>query len=372
MSKTYDIAVIGATPGGLAAASYLARKGLDIILLDVPSQDVESPLAEWAARDFFKLDGMGSGLIRGCNAKEFRRVLYHNIDRDKTVEYKARSPIGYLFQSAELLDVLRKDAADAGVRIRTTKTEPTIELDEDAVRILGTVQVQAKLLLMAASRPHDIIRELALPVRTVPQSSLVIAGLDIPLPTKSVPASLAGMLHVAEMPEQTELGLFFATKSCVHIRVVSDSVASGNRAAELSSLVASLQQAGLVPANLPLGRARGAVWRPPAGVALDLESHVAKRCLLAGTAGGFASSINGHTLYPSAKSAFLACDVLIDALQAEHPQDALMQFKNAWRSPLADYLRPPNTSLHMLLPLLFVNKRIVGKFTRALLAGENI
>jgi hypothetical protein len=49
-----------------------------------------------------------------------------------------------------------------------------------------------------------------------------------------------------------------------------------------------------------------------------------------------------------------------------------MTFRDVWRNELAEYLRPPNTSLQMLLPLLFVNKRIVTKFTRALLYGEDI
>jgi hypothetical protein len=60
------------------------------------------------------------------------------------------------------------------------------------------------------------------------------------------------------------------------------------------------------------------------------------------------------------------------ALARPRVQDELMRFKTAWRKTLADYLRPPNTSLQMLLPLLFVNRQIVPKFTRALLLGENI
>ena len=49
-----------------------------------------------------------------------------------------------------------------------------------------------------------------------------------------------------------------------------------------------------------------------------------------------------------------------------------MKFKTSWREHLADYLRPPNTSLRLLLPLLFVNQSIVERFTRALLYGESI
>jgi hypothetical protein len=68
----------------------------------------------------------------------------------------------------------------------------------------------------------------------------------------------------------------------------------------------------------------------------------------------------------------LAAKVARKALTAKQPQSVLMDFKKLWRKELADYLRPPNTLLSMLLPLLFVNERIVDKFTRALIHGEDI
>ena len=70
-------------------------------------------------------------------------------------------------------------------------------------------------------------------------------------------------------------------------------------------MLAALQAAELVPAKLSLGRARGAVWLPPAGVALELETHVAKRCLLIGTAGGFTEAVTGQTLAVLLLSALL-------------------------------------------------------------------
>ncbi len=128
----------------------------------------------------------------------------------------------------------------------------------------------------------------------------------------------------------------------------------------------------MLPADLPLAKAAGAVWYPPSGMALELETHVAKRCMLVGTAGGFVESITGQTLYPGVKSALIAADIAHAALDHARVQEELMKFKNHWRKNLADYLRPPNTSLQMLLPLLFVNQQIVAKFTRALLFGETI
>ena len=47
-------------------------------------------------------------------------------------------------------------------------------------------------------------------------------------------------------------------------------------------------------------------------------------------------------------------------------------YKTEWRKALANYLRPPNTAMHLLLPLLFVNKQMVSRFARAMLYGESI
>jgi len=177
---------------------------------------------------------------------------------------------------------------------------------------------------------------------------------------------------VVQMSERTELGLFFRVGGVVHLRMISNSSAAGTRAAELSAMLTNLQRAGVLPPDLKLGRAKGAIWHPPAGLALELETHVAKRCLLVGTAGGFVEGITGQSVHPSVTSALLGADVAHAALDARNPQESLMKFKNSWRKKLVEYLRPPSTSLHMLLPLLFVNQNIVGKFTKALLHGESI
>ena len=127
-----------------------------------------------------------------------------------------------------------------------------------------------------------------------------------------------------------------------------------------------------MPKDLALGKAKGAVWHPPAGAALEMETHVTKRCLLSGTAGGFVGSITGQSVAPGIWSSLLAADLAAGALKADNTQDELANFSSSWRVALADYLRPPSTSLKMLLPLLFVNSNIVGKFTKALIEGENI
>ena len=372
MTRTHDVLVLGATPAGLAAASYLASRKLDVAVVSAPHQAIECPLADWVPKDFFSYAHLPKSLATSAKAEAFKRVVYHNAELTKDAEYSPRGTAGYLVRYESLVKALRTACTKAGVKVTTEPELPAIRLEEDRVRLLDSHRTSGKLLIVAQDRPEHVITELGLPARTVPRSSLVIAGLDIPLPRRGMFKSLAGALHVMESRERSELGLFFVLGNVMHLRVISDSMASGTRAAEMSTMVAKLQQAEILPADLPLAKAQGAVWRPPSSVALELETHVAKRTLLAGTAGGFSESITGQTLAPSVKSALLAADVAMEALKGPDVQEKLMQYKTSWRESLADYLRPPNTSLHMLLPLLFVNKRIVSKFTHALLYGETI
>ena len=372
MARKHDIAILGATAAGWAAAARLAGKGLDVIVVDCPSPASESPLCDWAPRDFFRLPGLPKSLARACKASPFRTVRYLSADLSRRTEYSARSPAGCFLQSADLLGALRSAAAKAGAKRRATRTPPGLQLEEDSVRLLGATQVVARVLIITHSRPADVLAALALPIRTVPRSSCTVAGLDVPLGRGAPQQEAGGALHVVESEQRGELGMFFLARGVLHLRVVSTSAASGTRADQLSRLITSLQRAEIIPPDLPLGRAKGAVWSPPVAEALDMESHVAKRCLLAGTAGGFVDPISAHSLTPTVRSALVAADVAARALRSPAPQDRLMAFKALWRKKLVEYLRPPSTSLHLLLPLLFANKRLVTRFSRALLYGENI
>ncbi|MCD6304178.1 MAG: FAD-dependent oxidoreductase, partial [Planctomycetes bacterium] len=322
MSNLHDVLILGASPAGLAAAYYLAGKGADVFVLDAPRQNTECPLYDWLPRTFFRRAYLPPDLADKARARTFARVLYHNAALDSEVEYRARTAAGYFVHAPHLVKALRSAATGAGARIRTAKSFPSIDLKEETVELVGPQTVRGRILMIAQNRPNDILGELAMPLRSVPEGNLLIAALDVPLGGRkaSFPAERGGVLHVVELPERTELGLFFRADGVLHLRVISNSAASGMRAAELSGMVNGLQRKGLLPGGLPLSKAQGAVWAPPAGVALELETHVAKRCVLVGTAGGFAESITGQTLAPSIRSAILAADVVLSALASSDPQ----------------------------------------------------
>ncbi|MBI4582221.1 MAG: hypothetical protein HY718_21175, partial [Planctomycetes bacterium] len=84
------------------------------------------------------------------------------------------------------------------------------------------------------------------------------------------------------------------------------------------------------------------------------------------------SETSGEGLYPAVWSARLAVDGIVAAMAGPHPQDQLRQFSTTWRSTMAEYLRPPNTDVHFLLPLILSNRQMASRMADAFWLGHNI
>lgn len=387
MTNLHDVLVLGASPAGYAAASFLAGHKHDVVVIDAPPKDpgatvTECPLTDWVPAALFWAGkgkvpaGVSRKLLEDAQAEPFHAVEYHDVALQRTARYAGKEPAGYFVSPEVLTRAMRNQAVVAGATVRATRNPVKLRLQEDHVDVITSRPIHGRLLIVAHDTPEAILARLNRAVRE-PSRPMTAVGLDVPIaPTKrnddAWTPPLRDALHVVELPERSELGMFFLAGQTLHLRVVSTSAAAGNRSVELTTMIQSLQKAKILPVNLGLAHARGAVWRPPAGAALEQETHEAKRTLLAGSAGGFSESITGQAIYPAVRSGLLAAATVQKALTSKTPQETLMAFKDTWRKSLADYLRPPNTSPAMLLPLLFVNEGVVGKFTRALLYGENL
>ena len=370
MAEPYDVAILGATPAGWAAARELAARKCRTVLVQTDNDDARCNLCDWVGQDFFGPKLLGKALAVKAGAKEFREVCYHSADLTRQVRSRSRTRAGWFLRTDSLTSALREAARAAGAKLWSPRTEPTIHLEENSVRLAAGRTTLARVLLIACKHPNEIASVLSLPMRAAAGGSLVVAALDVPLrgPKRRRDDSA---LHVVESAEKTQLGMFLTHDRTLHLRMICHSPGT-DPAAALSQMITRLRNAELLGEPLDIDRATGSVWRPPAGVALELESHVAKRCLLMGTAGGFADATTGQTLPACVRSALLAASTVLKALGSDDCQSALMHFKDSWRPSLANYIRPPNTSLQLLLPLLFTNQRITARFTAALLNGKNI
>jgi hypothetical protein len=374
MAKVFDIAILGGAPAGLAAGYHLAKSGLSVVLVDSPADGQESPLRDWAPASLFALDGVPKSLAKKCSATPFRAVRYHNVDFTKQAQHSGRSILGYFLHPAKLCKALAAEARKAGVSLRKTTQSPHVELQEGGVVLSGSCKSKARLLLFIGGSASAAVGHLAMPNGGAFRSQLSVAGLDIPLTPAVAKGITDKSLNLIETPNRSDLGMFFVTGGALHARVMSESSGKVPGVEELSGLLSGLCDAGILPGRLSLGKADGAIWRPQAGVAMEMNSHAAKRCLLAGSAGGFAAAVTGQTLYPSIHSALLAAKCASAVLDQgdENIQEHLSVFKTSWRKTLGLYLSPPDASLQMLVPLLFANKKVVPRFTMALLNGDKI
>ena len=128
MAQDFDIAVLGATPAGYAAAYVLAKRGRQVVLLDAPCQPSESSLADWVPREFFSIPGMPKALEKKTGAAPFRQMVYHNFDLTRQVEYATRATIGYFLDVKDLVNSLRVLAVGAGVKVRRCAARPAVRL----------------------------------------------------------------------------------------------------------------------------------------------------------------------------------------------------------------------------------------------------
>ncbi len=373
MAKTYDIAIVGATAAGYAAAIDLAKRGRDVALVADPGGAAECPLADWIPADtFVDCRAVRPAKSAGTEAP-FRAVQFHSADLEDSVAYRGRSVAGFFLQPGKFLAALKSAATAGGAKVISAREPVGIELGESEVVLRANRDIHARLLLIAATTPPEVLARLTLPSRHVSAGALTLCGLDLPL-SAAQRRRLDKDMHLVAIGSTSRLGVMFLAGSRLHVRIIftGEAVTAGEGGAALSRLVADLQAHDLLPDKLDLAKASVALWRPPGGVALELETHLAKRTLLIGTAGGFASAMSGQTLDPSVRSAAVAADVAHRALDAGAPQDALAEYKSLWREPLADRIRTPGTSIRMLMPMVLANRAITTRFARAFLFGEQI
>jgi flavin-dependent dehydrogenase len=379
MKKTYDIAVLGATAAGYVASATLAKTGHDVILLESPQAQAgqfptESPLADWIPADTFKTCPLLQKTKTSATDSAFRSMHFYSADLTRQAVHSSKSVMGFTLKPEKFIKTLAASARQAGARIVGLKRPVGIDLQESAV-VLSEKSPSGKefrtaVLLIAHDSPAEAIAEAGISMQSAPKERMTVCGLDVPLPSsrRKTPSAL----HIAAISGAERFGMFFQAGNALHVRIVYLAGAASNGGEELVRLIQNLQQAELVDKNLDLSRATASLWHPPGGEALDMETHTAKRTLLIGTAGGFASAMTGATLDASIRSALVAADVAGRALRSDRLQETLSEFKDQWRDTIAGNIRPPGTSIQMMLPMALTNKAMTTRFAKAFLHGENI
>ncbi len=362
-SDLFDLLIVGAGPAGCSAAIAAAARGLRVALVDAAEFPRSRSCAGWIGPAGVELCERLGVAARKVGAVRFRGLHLHSWDfkRSSTVDEPELS--GWIVPRASFDQHLLAAARTAGATLRAPATVGALRIGEDGVeaRLDPADSLRARILLIA-----DGARS-----RTAAMANLLPAGQSFDAATclfiEAPAAAKADRLDVVlGSGRPTHLATLVQTAQTLRLSLLSRA-APAEAATAFEALCRSAVAAGLLPGGMTFSPER---LISPAGVGLGMDTHVGKRCLLIGDAGGFVTAFSNEGIYPAMRSGEIAAEVAASAVAARVPQDELARFDGAWRSGLAEYLRMPNTDLSLLLPLVFGNEQMARRVARAFLLGR--
>lgn len=361
--ETHDLIIVGAGPAGATAALRGRQLGASVLLLDRAEFPRPRSCAGWISPAGVAFAQQCGLTAKRCGAEPFGGLTLHTWDLKKQTRIDDAEFGCWAVDRAAFDQALVKLAIEAGATWFAALHAERISLRDDRIELTMADgrSVTGRMLLIAdgcesaTARLAGIAAAGTLP--TVPECLFVETPLDKPISSLDVflmPGRGTGLASLVRCGRQARLTIINRE--------------TGPAAAQSTqSLLAALRQSGMTPtgANPPPTR-----HKLPLGAALELETHIGKRSLLIGNAGGFVAAFSGEGVYPAMKSGWVAAECAVRATAAKLPQDELAGFAQAWRGAFGDYLRPPNTDLAMLLPLVFSNAQMSKRVARAFLLGQ--
>jgi flavin-dependent dehydrogenase len=349
-SPSYDVAIVGAGIAGVSCALLAADRGLRVVMIEKQKRAAQPVRPDWMSARSLALLADKKIDAKPVVGEPFEGATFHSADLSKNADTTESEPPAYRVDYTRLVKHVSRDVRSKGVTLLHGAEPETIECGETSVRLTWADRkpIEAGFLVQAnGSQPT--------PTWAVGESGgwvaeLHLTGLEGPSPYPQ--------LHwILGLDEGQTVASWWWDDALTVIR----STGLGSPDAVRQRLVGCVTQAmerrwlrgrvKITPENITVRPA-------PARHALEMDSHVGKRSLRIGDAGGFVSMATREGIEPAILSAFLAAETLAEAVENRTPQDVLQKFDVAWRTGMAEDLGSPGAQVPFMLPLIFKNSQM--------------
>jgi len=359
-----DIMVLGGGIAGVTAAAQLRGKGHRVVLIDQHRHDeAHVPQPEWISAQALPLLDPLAIDRNHCVGAAFAGAVFHNADLTRSAVSPSEEPSAYRVDYGQLVRQFDAALRELGVERVAGATVSQIDVGEDRLtaRFQERDPLTAKFMVMAEGAGEGAHGPADMDTAWVAQ------------------IQRAGIATIRDEHMHWVLGLedgrsllswwFEGSMLVIQFHAVGQRDAIAQR---LIAILVLASKNGLLSKDLAIEEAEITWRRAPTRFSLEFDSHVGKRSVLIGDAGGFVSAASREGIYPAMWSAQVAADVVTQALKSRHPQDELRLFNTRWRTAMAEYLRPPTSETGFLLPLIFSNQQMADRMAAACWRGENI
>ena len=319
-----DVIIVGGGPGGLTAATCLAREGFDVAVLE-EHREVGAPVhctGVLAQEAVAELGLPRESILNALSTARFSSPL------GRDISYTTPTTEALVIDRAVFDRRLARDAESAGVTLllgaRVTDVRTTGARAEIDTESGETFRGRAVILACGASYAFQRRLGLGLPAVHLNSAQLELPAertgdVELLFGTATAPRGFAWAVPVTR-----------ASGRCVRIGLMCD----GDPARPFANVLARLAPSWGVPRETPqLPRRRLLPLAP-------IHRTYADRLLVVGDAAGLVKPTTGGGIYYSIVSARMASEVLVDALRHDRlDATTLSRYQYAWRRRLMPEFR---------------------------------